>query len=237
MLCLKARVYWLLIMKASHPISGKTVYFVDKCLPFGHSISCALFQRFSDALAHVTRHLITMKLHINQPPLTNYLDDFLFAAIKQILCNATLGIFVQFFAEINVPIALEKTEWVTVMIVFLGILLDGQKQILAIPTEKKERALQAIESLLNKCKAAVKELQSLAGFLNFLNQAIVPGRAFTRRMYAKFSGLFAVDSRDNGVTAKRVTLKQHHHIRLDSEFKGDCMVWKEFLGSSTAAVY
>ena len=53
---------WL-IMKARHPLTGKWVYFVDKCLPFGSSISCAHFQRFSDALK---QHSIQNGLQFNQ---------------------------------------------------------------------------------------------------------------------------------------------------------------------------
>ena len=34
---------WL-VMKAQHPISKRFFYFVDKCLPFGASISCSHFQ-------------------------------------------------------------------------------------------------------------------------------------------------------------------------------------------------
>ena len=36
---------WL-IMKAESPYDGKTYFFVDKCLPFGAVISCAIFQSF-----------------------------------------------------------------------------------------------------------------------------------------------------------------------------------------------
>ena len=36
---------WL-VMKAQDPQTKDWFYFVDKCLPFGSSISCALFQRF-----------------------------------------------------------------------------------------------------------------------------------------------------------------------------------------------
>ena len=36
---------WL-IMKAKDPQTGIWKYFVDKCLPFGASISCSLFQKF-----------------------------------------------------------------------------------------------------------------------------------------------------------------------------------------------
>ena len=37
------RSWRYLVMKAEHPVTGKTWYFVDKCLPFGSSISCAIF--------------------------------------------------------------------------------------------------------------------------------------------------------------------------------------------------
>ena len=67
-----------------------------------------------------------------------------------------------------------------------------------------------------KRKATVHEIQQLAGFLNFLNKAIIPGRAFTRRMYAK-------------VKDKARILKSYHHINLDREFRSDCSMWLEFL--------
>ena len=35
--------WWLLLMKAYHPVTRQLWYFVDKCLPFGSSISCAIF--------------------------------------------------------------------------------------------------------------------------------------------------------------------------------------------------
>ena len=31
-------------------------------------------------------------------------------------------------------------------------------------------------------------------------------------------------------------LKQHHHIKLDAEFKSDCMVWVHFLNSRSIAL-
>ena len=39
-----------LLMKAQHPITKIWYYFIEKCLPFGASISCAHFQHFSNAL-------------------------------------------------------------------------------------------------------------------------------------------------------------------------------------------
>ena len=100
----------------------------------------------------------------------------------------------------------------------MGILLNGRFKILSIPEDKRLRAINMLLYFKDKKKATVHQLQKLAGYLNFLNKAIVPGRVFTRRMYAKFSLLM-----------DKNYLKPHHHVRLDSEFKGDCHMWLEFL--------
>ena len=49
----KVKCFKLLVLKAISPWDGKTYFFVDKCLPFGASISCSHFQRVSDAIAHI----------------------------------------------------------------------------------------------------------------------------------------------------------------------------------------
>ena len=56
------------------------------------------------------------------------------------------------------------------------------------------------------------------GILNFLNKAIVPGRAFTRMMYKKLTVTNAAGEK----------LKQHHHVTIDK----DCKVWKGFLAQA-----
>ena len=134
------------------------------------------------------------------------------------------------YQEFGIFIALEKTEWASARIVFLGILMDGEFMILAIPQEKRERAIKMLREFIIKKKATVQELQKLCGFLNFLNKAIVPGKAFMRRMYAKCSGNGKSSSHKfNDPTNKFAKLKAHHHVRLDGEFKADCKVWLEFL--------
>ena len=95
---------WL-VMKARDPTSGIWKYFIDKCLPFGSSRSCALFQKFSDAL----RHLIEFRLKVNKR-VTNYLDNFLFIAYTLSLCNEMIQRFLDLCAEIGVPVSMEKTE-------------------------------------------------------------------------------------------------------------------------------
>ena len=88
-----------------------------------------------------------------------------------------------------------KTEWASECVIFLGILLDGKRLILAVPEDKGIKVLNALKELADpsKKKVMVKTLQQLCGFLNFICKAIFPGRAFTRRMYAKFSHILSLD--------------------------------------------
>ena len=133
---LSVNTFWLLVMMAKHPVTGETVFFVNKCLPFGHSMSCAIYQRFSNALAHMVKFLLRRRHGIAFTPLTNYQDDFLFAALAKYLCNLMLQTFLEMCSFLGVPTSEEKTEWGSTVMVFLGILLDGEYHILVIPEEK-----------------------------------------------------------------------------------------------------
>ena len=95
-----AKFCWL-VMYAVDPKINKVHFFVDKCLPFGASISCVLFQKFPDALCHITQFTIN-KNTINI--LTNYLDDFLFLAATIWECNKQVLIFLSICKEIGCPV-------------------------------------------------------------------------------------------------------------------------------------
>ena len=202
-----------LIMKAKCPIDGKIYYFVDKCLPFGASISCALFQAVSDAIAHI----VTWRVGMKKIPV-NYLDDFLFAALMQWLCDHQINIFMQICADINLPVNLDKTVWSTTRLTFLGLLIDMVQQMIFLPREKILKGRYMIGNILNRKskKVTVKEIQQLTGFLNFLSRAIILGRAFTRRIYA-----FA--------THKGKQLKPHNHVKVNHELRLDLEMWNFFL--------
>ena len=213
---LKVRCFKWLVMKAEDPTTRKTYYFVNKFLLFGASISCSHFQCFSNALKHLVQFLWnTRRLELDDDYdinefiefIINYLDDFLFIA----KANRMMQCFKNMCDTIRVPVSEEKSEWGSCCMVFLGILLDGNRLILTVPEEKRCRATNMINQILSKRKVTVKDIEKLAGFLNFLNKAIVPGHAFMRCMYAKFA-------------IQKIRLKPHHHITLDSEFKEDCRV-------------
>ena len=166
-LLLSRKSFLWLVMMAQKPVSNEWVFFVDKCLPFGASISCALFQRVSNGIRHIGEFE-------TGSPLTNYLDDFLFFALLKQRLNFLLSEFIHIRGLVGMPIALEKTEWATTLIMFLGILLDGERFILSLPLEKQEKAVYLLERMVSKRKVTVHELQSLCGFFEFFEQSDSP---------------------------------------------------------------
>ena len=207
--------HWkLLILKAEDPESGKVKYFVDKCLPFGASISYLHFQRFSNTLKYILE-VITGQYH----SVTNYLDDFLFIQQRKVDCDRMVRAFLKICEKIKFPVAADKTVWGSKRIVFLGILIDGVSFRLCIPEDKHLLALNLVQGISSKKKATIKELQRLTGTLNFLCRIIHPGRTFTRRMYNKYAS---------------TTLKHYHHVKIDQEFHLDCQAWQAFLEHAEA---
>ena len=102
------------------------------------------------------------------------------------------------------------------MLTFLGFLLDTEQQIVCLPQEKIQKALDMIRHFVAKKKATVKEIERLTGFLIFLCRCVVPGLAFTRRLYALTQG---------------IKLKPHHHVSLKAENRLDLKMWEHFLTS------
>ena len=205
--------HWkFLVMKAKNPIDHKWYYFVDKCMPFGASISCSHFQRFSNAVAHIVRYY-TSKENVN------YLDDFLFAQLIKELCDHQISTFLEICKEIRFPVSMEKTFWSTTKLSFLGLLIDTVNQLICIPIEKIQKANQMINYILGKKNKKIKlhQLQQITGFLNFLGKAVVPGRAFTRRLYC-------IEEK-----ALQKEMHKNHHLPVTAEMRMDLELWRTFL--------
>ena len=138
---LSVQSYCWVILKAEDPRDSKFKFFIDKCLPFGASISCSHYQRFSNSL----KFIITYKM--GHKAITNYLDDFLFIAMLKSICDSLIVQFFKLCKELGIPVTQDKTEWGTTKLVFLGILLDGENLVLAIPLEKQEKAIKLLNDL------------------------------------------------------------------------------------------
>ena len=113
--------------------------------------------------------------------------------------------------------AVEKTFWATTVLCFLGLLLNTKARYVGLPVDKIFTALQLVNKVLMSKKTTVRILQKLCGHLNFICKVIVPGRAFMRRLYAKFSS----------------AMKPYYHVNVNSEMQFDLELWKTFLNEPT----
>ena len=152
-----------LVLKARNPIDKQWYYFIDKCLPFGTSISCAHFQNFSNAVAHIVQVKIERRV-------INYLDDFLFVSTMKIWCDGQIRAFLQVCETIDFPVSMEKTFWGEERLVFLGLLIDSRNRLVCIPQQKITKALLLIRQVLEakNSKVTMHQMQKLCGFLNFI---------------------------------------------------------------------
>ena len=139
----------------------------------------------------------------------------MFSALMKAACDGQIQKFLDVCQEINFPVSLEKTEWGATIMLFLGLLLDSINQVVCIPVEKIQKALELIEYFLEqgRKKATVLQIQKLCGVLNFLCRCVIPGRVFLMRTYALTSS----------------KLLPHHHVRISGETRMDLTVWKTFL--------
>ena len=90
---------------------------------------------------------------------------------------------------------------------------------MCIPVEKVNRAHELISSVLHSKKVTIQKVQKICGYLNFLCRCIIPGRAFTRRLYTYMT------ARQNN----RKVLLPHHHIKVSSDMREDLSMWNTFL--------
>ena len=129
------------------------------------------------------------------------------------MCNHQMQIFLLVCRMINFPVSDEKTFPASTLMQFLGFLIDTVNQRVGIPMEKIAKGINMINYIIGRKKVTVLHLQKMCGFLNFLSRCILPGRAFTRRLYAKLNP----------------NLKQHHHLRVTGEMRMDLQIWLKFL--------
>ena len=73
-------------------------YYLETCLPFGSSKSCAIFECFSMWLEWETTHC-------SKELLSHYLDDFIFIHLLQNTCQQMLQNFLDICKEITFPVA------------------------------------------------------------------------------------------------------------------------------------
>lgn len=190
-------------------------YYVDKCLPFGLSVSCALFEKFSSFLEWHIKH------STKSDKLIHYLDDFCGCNRQRDVTKTILEQTLNSFDMLGVPVAEDKVEGPSTRIKFLGLEVDTEQMLVQLPIDKLNDLRSCIDEVLKQKskKITLRSLQSLIGKLNFACRAIVPGRAFCRRL----------------IDATIGATRPFHKIRVTRGMVEDLLVWKSFLDNHNGA--
>ena len=75
-----------------------------------------------------------------------------------------MNAFLELCQNLNIPVSLEKTVFASTLVVFLGILLNGEDYSLSVPTDKRNKAIALLNLMIDKKKVLVKDLQGLCVF-------------------------------------------------------------------------
>lgn len=189
--------------------SWKGHYYYDKCVPFGTSSSCHLFEASSTALEWIALH------KLGCAAVVHILDDFLFINSSEESCTKDLNAFLAMCHDIGIPVAFDKTFPASTSMTFGGISLCSIRLIASLPLDKLWKCKELLLLLWPNAilKKFLRELQSLIGYLNFCCSVITCGKAFLRRLINLTIGI----------------RKPFHHVSLNRQVKADLSMWLIFL--------
>ena len=180
-------------------------FYIDCCLPFGASTSCAIFEDVAGLIHWLAENT-------SKQQFVHYLDDFFTARQKAAWCKQVMQVFQDLCKEIGLPLAEDKYVPPTQIIEFLGLLIDTILMVVRVPADKIHSALKAINSYLKRRKCTSLQATQLAGLLNFCCTAVPFGRTFLRSLYTAAAGK-----------------PRHHHVDVCGELRKDLILWKFFL--------
>ena len=183
-------------------IDGKK--FHDVVLSMGLKIACYICQKITNALMYIYRRLSFEGV--------NYLDDLGAAEVKRLAMQAynTLTWLLQ---QLNIWEATSKACLPTTCLTFLGIRCDSIEFTLTITPDRLLEIGLLLDTWLTKSAATLREVQSLAGKLNFLCVTVRSGRVFMSRILDLLKRFKGSDRK----------------LKVDEELKKDISWWKRFM--------
>ena len=185
-------------------MSTEVIY--DGRIPFGSRLGPAVFHTLSQAV----RHILAAQ---GFPGVVAYLDDFLIVAETSAACQRTMTELMGLVRRLGFAINYSKVEGPTRRITFLGVEIDTESYTLRLPGEKIEDLLTEAQEFVSRRSVTKRQLQSIAGKLNWAAQVVPGGRPHLRRILDLIQPLRAPG----------------HRCRLTKTAKLDLEWWIRFL--------
>lgn len=181
-------------------------YLVDTRLPFGDRSAPGIFHRITQAVRR-----IMAKKGFNL--LVVYLDDFLIIGRNRSECKAAFDALSALLVSLGFQLSPSKVVTPCQELVFLGVLLNSVDCTVSLPANKLSALKETVNSFSLRKRASKKQLQQLAGRLNWACKVVYGGRTFLRRVLDLMNTLSSPASR----------------CRLTPEFHRDIDWWCQFL--------
>ena len=175
---------------------------------FGSKLAPGIFHRLTQA---VRRMLIRRWLKAT----VVYLDEFFIKADTLKECAEAMNVLIALLRKLGFQINWKKVVDPSTRIIFLGIEIDSIAMCLRLPEDKLTQVRQELFTFLNRKRASKKQLQSLAGKLNFCASVVYGGRVFSRRI----------------IDTINLLKEGRHKIKLSTSIKSDILWWHNFMAS------
>ena len=181
-------------------------YLIDTAFPFGSRLAPGHFNRITQAV----RRMMTRLGHTK---LIAYLDDFLIVGDTQIECLEALNTLIFLLRDLGFSIAWDKVAGPSQSIVFLGVQIDSVKACLELPPDKLIAFHGLVKDTLLQRRLSLKQLQVLAGKLNWAAAVVRGGRVYLRRVLDMMRPMHAF----------------RHKALISDDMREDLLWWDNFL--------
>ncbi len=213
---LKAAYRSIPISKDSQQFTGlkwkfgsQTHYMYDTKLPFGARLAPGIFTRITQSVKRMLQ-----RKNINASVVV-YLDDFLVLAASFEECLQALNILIALLRRLGLNINWKKVVDPCQQMVFLGVELDSLEMCMRLPWHKLVLLRETLTNFSKLKRASKRQMQSLAGKLNWAAAVVHGGRVFLRRLLNDMNSLKA--GRDR--------------MRLSADVKADINWWLSCMNS------
>ena len=187
-------------------IDGVPTYIVDTRMMFGARPAPSVFHRISQAIKRIMGRRGHHKI-------VAYQDDFLVVGESYEECLEAWVSLIQLIMHLGFDISYDKLQQPSQDIVFLGIRIQSQSMQVSLPSSKLDDIKACLHNFQRKKHATKRQLQSLAGKLNYAARVVRGGRTFLRRLL-------------NAINSLRLS---HHKIRLRGALMDDIKWWEEYM--------
>jgi hypothetical protein len=151
-----------------------------------------------------------------------YIDDFLVVVGKSYEdCNRALHCLLQLVRQLGFYVSYDKVVGPTQHITFLGLEINTKDCTLSLGADKLSKLEHQLRQFAARKRASLRQLQQLAGILNYACKAVRGGKFFLRRV----------------LDAMLPLKQQRHKARLSAEVKKDLHWWLTYLRTFNGTVY